>query len=510
MATYTPPLHDLTIFNQDDFSHDDTGYLLKSGDISSGLQTFNAGLDTHTITNDNNLTISAPNIYIGQTGDNIVITGTSETINTTNLNVKDNLITLNKGGSNASATTAGIEIEGTSGLIKASLKLDSNLDFKVNSTNNKLYLDEIAENTLNHNILLSSNVDFGSSTSTNLNPVVNFYKSLIKVGSNGLGRVDINGPVNIDGFGSLTLQSADIIMVSDSIIQQTGSTTANNLGKTIFNDNVNINNTTASTSTTTGALVVSGGVGVGGQINCASLKTVGSVDMNQQNITNAYKIMNGNTSMVLTTDNNLSLTTNNTTRFTIDPSGILTLKGESKIEGSLRPQQVITQDKFTSSISTGTLQSTSYQWSSYFTRASTGSFPFITINHSSVLTDTFSGTLFLDINTCAITATGTCSTRSHQAQVSFIKENGSAITTTASSIGTAVAVISPSGVTIGGPTYNFASASGSLGINMFPPTLTGGTLSHFNVSYNARLVFSSCDSVSAYIGGLITSISLIN
>jgi len=257
-------------------------------------------------------------------------------------------------------------------------------------------------------------------------------------------------------------------------------------------------------------LRVSGTAKVTGAFSTDGLSTFNAgIDMAQQNITNAYKVQNGNTSLIMDTSNNLTLGTSATSRLTIDSTGITTIKGETKIEEALRPAKVITQDKFTTSINCGTFQSTFYQWCNHFTRNNVGSFNFITISHSPVSTDVFTGTLFLDINICVFTATGTCSARSFQTQITFFKENGSFICTVGSNSGTSTAVNSPSGVTIGGPTFNFAPAIGSLGINMFAPTMTGGTLSHFNVSYSARVVFSSGDNVNSAIGGLVTSISYI-
>jgi hypothetical protein len=66
----------------------------------SGTQTVNIGTGAGTTT-----------INIGATGDSVVISGTLTTVNTTNLDVADKNITLNKGGIAGSANGSGINIE---------------------------------------------------------------------------------------------------------------------------------------------------------------------------------------------------------------------------------------------------------------------------------------------------------------------------------------------------------------------------------------------------------------
>jgi len=75
----------------------------------TGVQTVNIGTGSGTTT-----------INIGATGDNVVVAGTLTTVNTTNLDVADKNITLNKGGAAGSANGAGINIEANS-VVQASL-----------------------------------------------------------------------------------------------------------------------------------------------------------------------------------------------------------------------------------------------------------------------------------------------------------------------------------------------------------------------------------------------------
>jgi len=82
---------------------------------------------------------------------NLTVQGTTTTINTEDLLVKDKLITLNDGGTDASITGAGIEVEGTDNAIKAYLKLgaaDSTIWDLMASNGNVLTIDINATETL--------------------------------------------------------------------------------------------------------------------------------------------------------------------------------------------------------------------------------------------------------------------------------------------------------------------------------------------------------------------------
>lgn len=305
MAHYTPPLHELNIFNQDDFSHVDTGYLLKSGDISSGLQIFNAGIDTNSVLSDTNLTISAPTIYIGQTGDNILIQGNSETINTTNLNVKDNLITINKGGSNATAQGSGIEVEGTNGSVKASLKLNSNLDFELFSANSKLSLDAIGERTTGYGVHIKNNLDLENHSIGNCNTISGQTNTDINVSALGTGKIVLNtgnAPKwTVDNTGKLSAIVGSKLDMGSNDIANVGAVVGNGTNSLFIGHStpgiggidlytngtrriginsagqVYIPTTTDATTTTDGALQTDGGLSVaksayiGGQITTTGL-----------------------------------------------------------------------------------------------------------------------------------------------------------------------------------------------------------------------------------------------
>ena len=89
----------------------------------TGTQTLNIGTGSNTQTVNIGTGAGTTTINIGGAGDNVVVAGTLTTVNTTNLDVADKNITLNKGGAAGSANGSGINIEANS-VVQASLTYD--------------------------------------------------------------------------------------------------------------------------------------------------------------------------------------------------------------------------------------------------------------------------------------------------------------------------------------------------------------------------------------------------
>lgn len=338
MAAYNTPNYDINVFNPSSFIFDsETGGLSKDeadllylkfpiaqGDnqlqnaIASNMN-INQTLTTSNITHPSMVEIGSPIIKIGRPGDSLIFQGTSQTINTTNLDIQDNIITLNKGGNCLSAINGGIEIE-CDGIIKSSIKLDQNLDFVVNSTNNKLRLDEIAENTTGHKILFGSDIDMGG-------------KNINIAGGNIQNSFKISGNTNTDlilqsqGSNNITLQTlnTDRVIVSSSqtevknnlvgrsdmmITNASGTNflrynvadarlginkfvplyTLDVNGTSNISGNAIFSSTTPSISNITGGVIMSGGLGVAGAVNALS---VNSSSVNTGNINSSSIINSG-------------------------------------------------------------------------------------------------------------------------------------------------------------------------------------------------------------------------
>jgi hypothetical protein len=80
----------------------------------------------------------------------------------------------------------------------------------------------------------NNNVIVGSTSTPNLTPIITTNKADLTIGSGGSGNMDIECPVNIGGFGSLNLITAPLNLSGNSNIQQTGTTTLNNLNATLI------------------------------------------------------------------------------------------------------------------------------------------------------------------------------------------------------------------------------------------------------------------------------------
>lgn len=79
----------------------------------------------------------------------------------------------------------------------------------------------------------NTNINVGSSSTANNTPTLTTNKTNMVIGLGGQGKMDIECPVNLGGFASLNLTTAQVNLSSNSNILQT-SGTQNNLNKTSF------------------------------------------------------------------------------------------------------------------------------------------------------------------------------------------------------------------------------------------------------------------------------------
>lgn len=259
MASYTKPTRQGTYFNSSDYKQSsepitqaegDIRYLNKTGDTSTGVQNFPLGLTSSEISDTSSLLISSPNIYIGEPGDSIVMQGDLTTINTTNLDVKDSLITINKNGTNTTAQGSGLQVEGTLGIIKASIKLDSSLDFEITSTNNKIRVDNIGEKTTSANIKFNNNIDVNNNNLLNVNTaditaitditnITGVNNTDVLFSSLGTGDLILSTAgttrMTLKDDGDISLANGtDIIMVNGDILGVEYVTGPNNINMTVM------------------------------------------------------------------------------------------------------------------------------------------------------------------------------------------------------------------------------------------------------------------------------------
>lgn len=257
--------------------------------VSGSSGTVNIG-DSNDLIN-----IEGSTINIGITGGTVNLLGTTTYIDTTNTNIKDNLVTLNSGGLDATCIGSGIEHSGSLGVIKASLKLDTNLDYIIASQNNKLTVSNLSTTSI-------TGVTSISSTSATLNTlVVNGYAQLkgdvllgdsavdtltVNATSNFVNSMDCNG---INNTGTITTTNVvatglagALTTASQTAITSVGTLTSltvsgnltvdtNTLKVDSVNNRVGINKTTPTVpldvvgnTVITGTLTVTGTATIGG------------------------------------------------------------------------------------------------------------------------------------------------------------------------------------------------------------------------------------------------------
>ena len=163
---------------------------------SSGQLTLQSDNVSNSITIDNTgtLNINGSTINIGSVSSNINMMGILNTIETTNLQIYDQLITLNKNGGNSTSYGSGFEIE-ASGSIVGYIKTDTTIG--------KSYIVKVPNSSTVYTMMLkdsSGNIDMSGNLSINLNNVViNSQTGDIHVG----GAFDVSGNTVLSGNASV-------------------------------------------------------------------------------------------------------------------------------------------------------------------------------------------------------------------------------------------------------------------------------------------------------------------
>lgn len=263
MSSNLPPtnLEELSIFNPTYYTEPtgtgvsqafcDFRYLIKTEpDTAIANETFDAGITTNTInTASGTLSIGATgasNIYIGSAGSNVTIYGSTTYLDITNLEVEDKNILVNKTGTDCNG--AGLSVE-KDGFVISSLTTDSSGNWNVNAPNNRLYLNEIQEKTVGNQIKINSDLDLNNN-------------DVLDIGS-------LQGSSNLGLFIGHNTGSGTIDFY----------TQGNRRAQILSNGQVSLQTGLASSSSTTGTLVVTGGAGISGAIYNAGL--IGNLNTTQ-------------------------------------------------------------------------------------------------------------------------------------------------------------------------------------------------------------------------------------
>ena len=195
---------------------------------------------------------------------NLTVTGTLTAIQTTNTEITDKNILIAKGSADSSAADgAGITVDGAN----ASLNYVHATTAWTSSQDLNLASSKVLK--INGNSVLSGST-LGSGVTAS---------SLTSVGS--LNSLSVSGDVSIGGNVAVMVGK----VVTENIVNQTGTGIYLAAGPsgyinffTSTGDKVSIKDSIASTSTSTGALVVSGGVGVSGNIFASGQVTAADIN----------------------------------------------------------------------------------------------------------------------------------------------------------------------------------------------------------------------------------------
>jgi hypothetical protein len=244
-------------------SVDNNTYIIAESSAGAGdnILQFFAGGNRQANLSSTGLTVTG-NIIIGG---NLTVQGTTTTLNSTTLDVTDLNITVAKGAATAAAANgAGLTVDGAGATLLYTSSTDS---WNINKT--------LISNSF---VNTSGNISTAQLNAGQINTTGNVLASTV-----------------LSSF--LTTSSAAVGNISAVIIGNIGTTltgTTFNAGNIFVNTtgNIIVNNTRSSTSNVTGAVVVAGGIGVGGNVYVG--QRVGFV-WGANNVSSVFQVFNNTT-----------------------------------------------------------------------------------------------------------------------------------------------------------------------------------------------------------------------
>ena len=223
--------------------------------VVSGSDQVSASLDTRYVNLTGTETIEGDKTFDDNiiVEGNLTVNGTTTSVNSNQVNIGDNIIVLNSDETGTPSQDAGIDIErGTS--TNARIAWDESEEYWVAGLNN--ITPGLSK------IITAGNVEYYTDTdnTTHLNS--------LGVYSSSLSTADITEISNLTANEGTQLENIDSVTISNT---QWGYLGALNQGLADDDDvtfgTIRVDDATASTTKGTGALIVDGGVGIGGSVN---------------------------------------------------------------------------------------------------------------------------------------------------------------------------------------------------------------------------------------------------
>jgi len=224
MSAYPPPTETLPIFNVNEF--------IGTTNTSQGGGGSGGGTFVNYPTAQGPLALVGFNSSGTSTITNLVVNGTTDINN--NVNLSGDLV-LDGGSASINFLNGTIQDSAYTGLTSsAGTYPDANLTIDANGK-----ITAISAGT-GSAILTTNNTFTGTNTFTNTvdisgttlniadNSILECNEATVNIGDGGQGALNIECPINVGGFGDITLLNSDILMIDDAVITQSGTRTIPN------------------------------------------------------------------------------------------------------------------------------------------------------------------------------------------------------------------------------------------------------------------------------------------
>ena len=241
------------------------------GSSDTDTVTLNANASTGLIdVNASQLTVDVPNVDVNASTVDIVTSGGGDGVTLTTATTQVNSNTVNIIGKNGTADST-VNITGV--LNVDNLRLDGNTIYTTDGSNT-LYLDPAPTNDIGGTVVIKGNLQVDGTTTTINSTQVTIDDPIFVLGGDSTPTTDdnldrgiqfkwYNGSAKL-GFFGFDDSASEFIFIPDAT--DTAGVMSGTNGNAAFGK-LRLTDTTASTTTTTGAFTVAGGVGISGQLN---------------------------------------------------------------------------------------------------------------------------------------------------------------------------------------------------------------------------------------------------
>ena len=268
------------------------------GSVDTDNVTVNANASTGVVdVNASQITVDVPNVDVTASTVDIATSGGGDAVTVTSGTTQVNSNTVNIIGKNGTAD-ATVTITGI--LNADNLRLDGNT-ISTTDGSNTLYLDPAPVNNIGGVVVIKGDLQVDGTTTTINSTQVTIDDPIFLLGGDTVPSADDNldrgiefrwhnGTVAKLGFFGYDDSAEEFIFVPDAT--DTNGVISGTNGNSVFGK-LRLTDTTASTTTTTGALKVAGGVGIEGQLNVGGATNKLTGNTNSSSTTSGTLVVSG-------------------------------------------------------------------------------------------------------------------------------------------------------------------------------------------------------------------------